>query len=213
LRAKKILKRPNAVELIKNLSKSAEAFAKKCGLKGIAADTFKSFDIEITVKDNDIIKLSNNLTVMALETPGHTRDCITYYIPEKKTLFCSESLGIQDKTGYIFNDFLIDYDIYFDSMKRINALETDVICTGHNYSYTGDDALRFKQNAIESCESFLNMAETFLLEEHGNIDAAVNRIKKIEYDGKTGFVQPEQAYLLNLEARIGVVKKRMGENI
>lgn len=212
LRAKTIFKRPNAVALMKKLSTSAELLARKCGINGLEPDGFNSFDVDITIKDNDIIKLSDGLTVKAIETPGHTRDCISFYIPEKKVLFCSESFGIQDNTGYIFTDFLIDYDLYLDSMHKMSALETDVICIGHNYAYTGKDAVIFKQNAIAGCKRFLKMAKAFLVEEHGDIVTVINRIKTIEYDGKTGFVQPEPAYLLNLEARIKVVKKMLGEH-
>ena len=212
-KAKAIFIRPNAVALMKKLSISAEHLARDCGITGIMPDGFNSFDVDITVKNNEIIALSNHLTVRIIETPGHTNDCISFYVPEKKILLCSESFGIQDQTGYIFSDFLIDYDLYLDSMERMRGLETEVIGIGHNYAYTGKDAETFKKTAILSCKAFLKMAEAFLVEDQGHIDTVVNRIKKIEYDGQTGFVQPEPAYLLNLEARITVVKKRMEEHL
>ena len=128
LKAKTIFRRPNAVALMKKLSITAEYLARDCGITGLIPDGFNSFDVDITVKDNEIIPLSKNVTVRIIETPGHTRDCISFYIPEKKILLCSESFGIQDTTGYIFSDFLIDYDLYINSMERMRVLETDVIC-------------------------------------------------------------------------------------
>ena len=32
--------------------------------------------------------LGDELTVQALETPGHTRDSLSYFIPQKKVLLC-----------------------------------------------------------------------------------------------------------------------------
>jgi hypothetical protein len=77
---------------------------------------------------------------------------------------------------------------------------------------TGEDAKRYIRDAMAYCNRFLNLAETILAEEAGQEEKAVARIKKIEYDDLKGPNQPEPAYLLNLEARVKAIKKRM-ENI
>ena len=132
-----------------------------------------------------------------------------YTRDQKKILISSEAFGIQDETGHIYSDFLVDYDMYYNSMKKMLPLETKVVCTGHNLAFTDKDATDYKQNSLTACKRFFELVKTFLAEEKGDVEKVKNRIKKIEYDGKQGFKQPEPAYLLNLEARINVVKKKM----
>ena len=209
-KAKNIFHRPNAIKLIKELSNNAELLAKRWGIECKGSEPFEPFEIDMTADDKDTIKVSKDLTVEVLETPGHTRDCLSYYIPGSKILFPSEAIGVPDKTRHIFSCFLVDYDMYYESILRLKSLESDVLCLGHNFAYTGKDAQDYIEQSIQKCEEFLNIVETCLVEEKGDVEKVKWRIKKLEYDGKTGMVQPEPAYLLNLEASIRVIKKRMG---
>ena len=119
-KAKRIFCRPNAIKLIQKLSLSAEPYISKPGIDPLMYDSFETFEINQTVKDEDRLVLSPGITVRVIETPGHTRDCLSYYIPEKKVLFSSEAIGIADQSGYISSSFLVDYDMYFESMKKFN---------------------------------------------------------------------------------------------
>ena len=211
--AKKNLGRPNALKLITKLSRQSEDMADKFDLKSIPPDSFKPFEIDITAAQGDIFEISHGVTVRVIETPGHTRDCLTYYIPEKKILFPSESAGIPDDTGYILSSFLVDYDMYLDSIKKLGFLDIDIICFGHYMVYTGDDAGGYINDSISQCKKFMKQVEKLLVEEKGSLGLVRDRIKKIEYDNKTGIVQPEPAYLLNLEASINAVKRKMEQDI
>jgi len=62
----------------------------------------------------------------------------------------------------------------------------------------------------------LNLVETALAEEGGDVQKVIARVKAIEYDTVQGPKQIEPAYLLNLEAKVKVIKKRLenrSENI
>ncbi len=210
---KNVLKRPNAIALIKKLSKSSEHLVQDSIISTGDVNDFSPFDIDITVQENDTFRIADDVTVNIIETPGHTRDCLSYYIPEKKILISSEAYGVQDTTGHIFSDFLIDYDIYYNSMEKMLPLETRVLCTGHGFAFTDENAVNYKKNSMAACRKFLALVKKLLVEENGDVEKIKNRIKKSEYDGKAGFKQPESAYLLNLDARINVVKKQMGKNL
>ena len=43
-----------------------------------------------------------------------------------------------------------------------------------------------------------------------DLERVMQRVKAMEYDCKTGSKQPEPAYLLNLQARIAAVQRRLG---
>ena len=144
-----------------------------------------------------------------LETPGHTRDCLSYFIPQKKVLLCSEAAGVPDATGYIVSEALVDFDQYYESMRRISQLDFEVLCLGHRQALTGRDAKKYFQKSMADCRDFLNLVESSLIEDSGDVQKVTARIKAIEYDPIQGPKQIESAYLLNLEAKIKVIKRRL----
>ncbi len=211
-KAKTVLGRPNAIELIGSLTRAAEPMVKTIGIELTEFDRFEPFGVDLTLKEGDTVSISDNLTVEVFETPGHTWDCLSFYISQKKILLPSESAGIPDQNGYIASEWLVDYDRYYASLLRLQDLDVDVLCLGHLRVYTGEDAKRYLQDSLDHCRRFLKLIETCLAECNGDVQKAVKRIKHIEYDSRQGPKQIEAAYLLNLEARVKAVKKRMEIN-
>ena len=215
-KAKNVLGRPNAIALIGKLTQAAEQMAMRYGIELSEFERFEPFGVDITLKEGEVIELSSELTVQALETPGHTRDCLSYFIPQKKVLLCSETAGVPDATGYVVSEALVDFDQYFDSMCRISRFDFEVLCLGHRQALTGRDAKNYFQKSIADCRDFLNLVESSLIEESGDVQKVIARIKAIEYDPIQGPKQIESAYLLNLEAKVKAIKGRLesrSENI
>jgi glyoxylase-like metal-dependent hydrolase (beta-lactamase superfamily II) len=204
-----VMSRPHALDLIDRLTQAAYQAAGPQGADSAKFDRFEPFEVDRVLKDGDVFEISDDLRIEVLETPGHTWDTLSYYIPEKKILICSEAAGMPDHTGYIVSDCLVDYDRYLESMLRLSRLEVDVLCLGHSRAYTGEDVKTHFRRSIAQCQEFLKLVEASLDEADGKIQEAVKRIKKIEYDDKSGFMQLEAAYVLNLEARVKAIQKRM----
>jgi glyoxylase-like metal-dependent hydrolase (beta-lactamase superfamily II) len=208
--AKATLARPNAIELIRHLNRFSTEVFRRNGFIGDASLEFTPFEIDMTVKEGDVLQISPDRTLQVIETPGHTRDCLSYYIPEIKSLICSEAAGTTDTTGYIVSECLVDYDQYVHSIKKLERMDSDVICLAHRYAFTGQDAKNYIPRSLKYCDEFRILVESCLAEEHGDMAAVISRIKVVEYDVKPDPKQPEPAYLLNLEARIKSVGKRIG---
>jgi glyoxylase-like metal-dependent hydrolase (beta-lactamase superfamily II) len=204
-----VIKRPNAVKLIRSLTRTARDMSRSRVDAGGDNNRFEPFDVDVVLHDTETIDISNDLTVKALDTPGHTWDCLSYYIPQKKILMCSEAAGVPDQTGDIVSDFLVDYDRYVESMKRLNNLDVEVLCLGHRFAFTANDAKEYIRKSMQSCEEFLKRAEACFTEEAGDLQSIIKRVKKFEYNDKPGPKQLEAAYTLNLEARIKVIQKRI----
>ncbi|MGD2269280.1 MAG: MBL fold metallo-hydrolase [Desulfobacterales bacterium] len=208
-KAREVFKRPNAIRLIRNLNHDAMRFLEAIGLAFNPSLEFRSFRVDGTLVNGDIIPLADRLTLHAYETPGHTRDCLSYYIPEKKILFTSEAAGQPDLTGYIVSDCLADYDEYFRSIQRLSLLDFDVLCLGHLFAYTDQDARNYIRASLAECERFRQLVESCLIRENWDLERVKNHVKSIEYDSNSGPKQIETAYLLNLEARIKAVCRQM----
>jgi len=208
-KAKNVFGHPNALALIGKLTQAAEQLAKSIGIELAEFERFVPFEVDLTLKDGEFVELSRDLTIEVLETPGHTRDCLSYFIPQKKVLFCSEAAGIPDETGYIVSEALVGFDQYYESMGRLSEVEYEVLCLGHRQALNGQDANKYFQKSMTQWRDFLNLVETSLIEKGGDVQKVIAQIKAIEYDPIQGPKQIELAYLLNLEAKVKVIKKRL----
>jgi glyoxylase-like metal-dependent hydrolase (beta-lactamase superfamily II) len=208
-RAKQVLGRPNALALMRKLTEFAEQLIQRVEIKLDEIDQFEPFEVDLTAKEGDVIELSKDVAIHVLETPGHTQDSLSYFIPGKKILLCSEAAGLPDATGYIVTEALVDYDLYVESMRRLSKLDFEVLCLGHRQALTGQDAKNYFQKSMADCRHFLNLVERSLEAFGGDVQKTIMRVKAVEYDPIKGPKQIEPAYLLNLEAKIKAIKRRL----
>ena len=93
--AAEIFRRPNAIQLIQNLSKGMEeANPSKIGDADV---TFRWLELDRALEDGEVVELEDGTRVQAIATPGHTRDAISYYIPRLKALVGGEAVGTFDR--------------------------------------------------------------------------------------------------------------------
>ena len=83
LEAARIIKRPNAQQLIRNLNKNAVSLVTGVDKDKLLQAPFKPFDIDMMLTDGQVIQLEEGLSVQVFASPGHTRDLLSYYIPER----------------------------------------------------------------------------------------------------------------------------------
>lgn len=200
--AAQIIVRPNAQKLMRELSQKAALLITGVDREKMLPDAFEPFEVNMVVSEGDVIHLGNGLSVSVIATPGHTRDLLSYYIPERKILIATEAVGCADITGHIVTQFLVDYDSYMVGLARLAALEVEVLCQGHHFVYVGDAVKDFLARSIETAERFKDRVKELLEAEGGSVERVVARIKVEEYDSKPLPKQPEHAYLISLSARV-----------
>jgi glyoxylase-like metal-dependent hydrolase (beta-lactamase superfamily II) len=200
--AARIIARPNARKLMRALNHKAASLITGVDRAKLLPDAFAPFEVTNIVSDGDVIHLGDNLSVVVFATPGHTRDLVSYYIPERKILIATEAVGCADITGHIVTEFIVDYESYVAGLRRLAALEVNVLCQGHHFVYVGASVQDFLSRSIESAEGFRARVEELLVAEGGVVERVVAQLKAEEYDSKPLPKQPEQAYLLNLDAQV-----------
>jgi len=172
---------------------------------------FEPFEADMELKDGQIIELGQGLTVETLSTPGHTRDLMSYYIPEKKILIASEACGCLDATNAVIVQFLADYDLYLSSLKRLAELPVEILCQGHRLVFVGRDEVQaFFDRSIKATTYFKNRVQQLLDTESRSLENIVMQIKAEQYDTNTGIKQPEVPYLINLRAQVEHLAKEAG---
>jgi glyoxylase-like metal-dependent hydrolase (beta-lactamase superfamily II) len=206
-RAAEIVKRPNAVKLIRSLTQGGEEALADLDERRLVKEPFEPFEVDLVLEDGQLIHLQEGLSLQALSTPGHTMDFMSYYVPERKILIAPEASGYVDLAGQVITECLVGFDIYLDSLRRLAALDTEVLCPGHHFIYTGEDVKGFFGRSIQAALGFRERVKGLWRTEGGDMSRIISRIKALEYDHLTLPRQPEPAYMLNLEARIKSVLK------
>ncbi len=204
-RARDIMGRENAVNLMSSLSQyAAPLIARLPEIPNdeLLMESFQPFDIDIVFNEEQVFTIDDELTVQIMITPGHTRDMLSYYIPERKILIATESAGCLGRNNRIVNEFLVDYDSYIRTLERFSRLDIKIFCQGHHFVFTGDDVQSFFANSLQTAISFKKHVDKLFDREKGSVDRVVDIIKSEEYDINPGIKQPEKAYLLNLKTQI-----------
>lgn len=201
-----IIKRPNALALIKMLNEATLARMRslpEIDTSLLTEEPFFPFEINLELKDGQLLNLGAGMTLEILATPGHTQDHFSFYFPEEKILLAGEAAGVYYGPGIVSTEFVSGYDAYLASLRRLATLSVEVLCQGHyGYLVGGDEISTFFEQSINTTTGFRTRVMELLQEENGSIDCVVQRVKKERYDVIPGSKQPEAAYLLNVKAQV-----------
>lgn len=90
----------------------------------------KTGKADLEVAEGDDVKIGS-LTAEVIETPGHTKGHIVYFLPEEELLFAGDTLFALG-CGRVFETSM---DVMFNSLMKLAALpgETKIHC-GHEYT-------------------------------------------------------------------------------
>lgn len=196
-----LMKKKSVLDLMTSLSELQRDF-----FQNIVGDEdvhIEAVDFELDLKEGDRFDLGG-VTCEVYEVPGHTGDSLAFYIPEIRTLFPGEACGIPEsgKDSAIQVEFLSSYDDYVASLDKLISLQPKLICMGHMWVFTDDDATAFLKQSLEATPRYRELIETYLDAANGNIDDAVQSMAKKEYDEKGTIAQPRESYLENLKAQV-----------
>jgi len=210
-----ILRRPNALALIRKLNDDARTYMDS--FPGIDTslfidETFQPFEVDIELEDSSVIDLGNGTTVEILATPGHTRDHHSFYLPREKVMIAGEAAGLLLNTGEVTTEFLFDYDAYLLSLQKLAQLPIEVFCQGHNLVIIGEEKIKtFLERSIQETIDFKDRALELLDEEDGSVEQVIQRVKAERYDPIQGLKQPVVPYMINLTAKINHLAARKNQ--
>lgn len=89
---------------------------------------------DITVDGGDVLWLGES-KIEVMHTPGHTRGCVCYILPEDRVMLTGDTLFCMTAGRTDFFDG--DENVLIDSLKKLIALEGDYeVLPGHNRNTT-----------------------------------------------------------------------------
>ncbi|MDD5722815.1 MAG: MBL fold metallo-hydrolase [Syntrophales bacterium] len=200
--AAKVLQKPGAVKLIRALNDNfVDVFKNVIGAENIP---FEPVAVDLILKDGDELDCGGGWTVRVIETPGHTNDSLSYYIPRIKALIAGEAVGVFHNGG-IQPEFSSSYGDYMASIEKMAALDVDILALAHGHILTGDDAGGYLADSIKTTVLFRGRIEDYLDRFSGDREKVVEAIFGEDYDETVLMQQDKKSFLLNLRAQVLVV--------
>lgn len=201
--AAETFRRPNAIELIRNLSRPLEE--KYGDLIGEADVTFQGLEIDLILDEGMEIDLGGGQICRVITTPGHTRDSLSFYIPALKAVVTGEAAGVFDRNFTIHPEFTSSYKDYMQSLNKLAALEIEILMMSHFFTLTGEDARGYIKKSIDKTKIFKERIENCLTDAHGDRKSVVQKIFKEDFEDTGAILQDVRPYLINLEAKVRVI--------
>lgn len=196
-----LLQKPSVLDMMNRLSGNHVELLK---YNAAGEDlTLKPFDIDILLKQGDELDLGG-LTCRVYETPGHTKDSLTFYFPEIGALFPGESAGVLagETAGEMQVEFLSSYRDYIDSLQLMISLKPGLICLGHGWVLGGKEAEDFLQRSLAETFRYRELIEGYLTAAGGDVETAIQDMAHAQYDVKGGIFQERISYVTNLSAQV-----------
>lgn len=197
-----VMKNPRAVATMKGLS---DAIRLLIGSMDQSTE-FVPPEIDVALKEGDIIDPGGGLTIRVLGTPGHTRDSLTYYIDPIGAVIPGEALGVVQLDGGICPEFLTDFNSYVASAQKIIAKDPLIILMPHGPSLTKDDAKEFLEGVIPAAYTWRDIILECLHESGMDINTASERLFIRLYDPSI-ISQEKNAFRVNLRAKVSCIAR------
>jgi len=101
-------------------------------------------------RDGETIELDNEIRVLAVATPGHSRCSMSYLLEPDNFLLVSDALGEIVSANKFLPLIFDNADDYLRSLKTINNLQPDAIGLGHHGIITDSLARSAANDALHS---------------------------------------------------------------
>lgn len=200
--AAEVWQRPTAIQFIQNLSKSMEEnFASLIKDDDVS---FNGLEVDLILHDGQEVTLGDGTKIKALATPGHTKDALSFYLPQSKALIAGEAVGSIDRNFNLRPVFLSSYKDYLQSLAKLQKLDIQLLILGHFYC-VGGNIKEVLGQAQQATEEFAQRISQELASYHGDQEAVVRKIFKEDYQDKKLIQQEERPFLINLAAQVKAI--------
>jgi len=209
IKAAEVLQKQSAISLMRRLNAEYEKEMAE-ELKG--EDTsFSGITIDLPLKEGDRVELSGGKFFQILETPGHTRDCLSYFAPDSGVLLAGEAAGVPEG-DFIHTAFLASYEEYINSIEKLRTMNAEVLCIAHVGILTGTQSVKeYLSRSLTATEEYREKIERYLEKFNWDKDKVVNTITAEEYDSTPDHIINRTPFILNLQAKVNAVCKLLGK--
>jgi len=165
--------------------------------------TVRPFEIDLLLGQDDRIDLGG-VICHVYETPGHTKESLSYFFPEIGVLFPGDACGVlrSGPSARLQVEFVASYEAYVDSLRLLRSLRPEIVCLAHNWVLTGRDASDFLDFSLAETFRYRALIESQLDAAGGEVDEAVRRMVQAEFEAEGGESQLPAGHFINLAVQV-----------
>ena len=164
------------------------------------------FHADLIVKEGDEIDLGG-LTLRIIETPGHTRDSLSFLVLETGLFILSETSGVLLPELGMHPCFLSSYKDCLLSIEKCSKIDHKMLSLPHRGAAPNEETAGFFDRAMEAaksyCDFIIGMREKEFTEEE-----MLDSFTRHYFNPALEKYQPKAAFMLNARAMINCVLKK-----
>lgn len=208
VRAAEVLQKTSAVDLIRRFNAEYE-HQMADELQG-EDTTFAAIAVDLPLQEGDAVEVGDGRAFRVIETPGHTRDCVSYFDPDSGVLVAGEAAGVPEGE-FIHSVFLSNYEQYIHSIEKLRALNAEALCIAHAGIITGRNGISaYLQASRAAAEGYRTKIEHLLEKFNGDQERLVDVIVAEEYDSRPHHIVNRNPFITNLRAKVNAIQKLRG---
>jgi glyoxylase-like metal-dependent hydrolase (beta-lactamase superfamily II) len=169
-----------------------------------------AFHADVIVKDGDTMLLGG-VSVKTLETPGHTRDSLSFFIPELELLVVSETAGFMMPDGTVYPTYLTSFNDTVNSIEKSRKIPYKILSFPHYGIVAEKYANSFfdkSMKAVIDCRDFILDMNEKKLDKEAMFEKYVQKYGSEELYG----YQPWDAFAVNARATIACTLREFAPN-
>ena len=205
IRAAEVLQKESAIDLIRRFNAEYEE-KMASDIKGDDI-AFSAVTVDMQLKEGDRVELANGHCFQVFETPGHARDCLSYFFPDSGVLVAGEAAGVPEG-DFIHSPFLANFENYVSSIEELRAIEAKALCIAHVGILAGRSQIaEYLTASLAAAQEYRSKIERYLDAFDGNKQKVVDTIVAEEYDSKQQHLLNRDPFITNLNAKINAICK------
>ena len=204
--AKRVFDRSGALKTIRERNDNAAAVFGHESYRVLTDGLF----VDVPLADGDNVKVGD-MDFNVIETPGHTRDCISFYCEKEKLILASETIGYPLLPEKVVPTFLVGYAMTVDSIRRLQRLNAERMLVSHLGIVDRD----FIEEFLPKSEIWATKTHDMVLDGYArglDTEALMALLKSEFYGGDIIKLQPEKAFDLNSYYTVSVIIRECGKN-
>ena len=166
-----------------------------------------AFYADITVKEGDIIDLGG-ITAEIVETPGHTRDSLCFFIPEIELLMLNETPGVLMPDGSMYPCCLTGYADTMRSIEKCRSKNYKELSLPHRGIIETEKTFNYFEKAADVNSRCHELIVEMLSNDTSEEDMILVLCDEYLSDVLLTY-QPKEAFVANTKAIIASTKREL----
>jgi glyoxylase-like metal-dependent hydrolase (beta-lactamase superfamily II) len=164
-------------------------------------DWISSIRIDRIMGDGDAIDLGDDVEVKLIATPGHSDDCVAYFVQPDAALVCGEAGGWYGGRDKVCASFESSYRDYVESLERLSSLEIKALGFPHGGAITGEMVPKYLTSLRQEAEQFRSAVRERI--SHGEIIEEIVASLLPEWQAQN--ISPEGPFVSAQEASLAAM--------